>query len=115
MSGQLQLIPQFHEGEVDKFFLHFEKVDTTLHWPLESCTMLLQSVLVGKAREVYSALSVEQSANYEVITREILKAYKLVPEAYHQQFREMKCKEGQRYMEFAHQKEVLFNRWCTSQ
>ena len=46
--------------------------------------MLLQSMLVSKAHEVYSALSVEQSADYEVVKREILKAYKLVPEAYHQ-------------------------------
>ena len=73
--------------------------------------MLLQSVLIGKAREVYSALSVD----YEVVKREILKAYELVPEAYRQQFHESKCKEGQTYMEFARQKEALFNRWCTSQ
>ena len=59
VSRQVQLVPQFHKEEVNKFFLHFEKVATTLHWPLESCTMLLQSVLVGKAREAYSALSVE--------------------------------------------------------
>ena len=25
VSGQLQLVPQLHEGEVDKFFLHFER------------------------------------------------------------------------------------------
>jgi len=74
--------------------------------------MLLQRVVIGKAREVYSALSVEQSADYEVVKKEILKAYELVPEAYHQQFCESKCKEGQTYMEFA---EALFNRWCTSQ
>ena len=86
-----------------------------LHWLPESHTMLLQSALIGKAREVYSALSVEQSADYEVVKREILKAYELVPEAYRQQFRESKCKEGQTYMEFAQQKEALFNRWCTSQ
>ena len=86
---------------MDKFFLHFEKVATTLHWPLESHTMLLQSILVGKVREVYLALSLEQSADYEVVKREILKAYELVPEAYHQQFREIKCKEGQTYMVFA--------------
>ena len=83
------------EEDVDKFFLHFDKVATTLHWPSEACTMLLQSVLLGKAREVYSALSVKQSANYEVVKREVLKACELVPEAYRQQFREMKCKEGQ--------------------
>ena len=95
VSRQVRLVPQFQE--VDKFFLHFEKVATSLHWPPESHTMLLQSVLIGKAREVYSALSVEQSANYEVVKREILKAYELVPEAYRQQFRELKCKEGQTY------------------
>ena len=82
---------------MDKFFLHFEKITTTLHWPLESYRVLLQSVVVGKAREVYLALSLEQSADYEVVKREILKAYELVPEAYCQQFREIKCKEGQTY------------------
>ena len=76
---------------------------------------MLQSVLTGKTREVYSALSVEQSADYEVVKREILKTYELVPEAYHQQFRASKCKDGQTYMEFARQKEALFNRWLTSQ
>ena len=84
LSWQVRLVTQFHEEEVDKFFLHFEKVATTLHWPLESCTMLLQSALVGKACEVYSVLSVEQSADYEVVKREILKAYELVPKAYYQ-------------------------------
>ena len=115
VSRQVRLVPPFQEQEVDKFFLHFKKVAANLHWPNEARTMLLQSVLVGKAREVYSSLSVEQSADYEVVKREILKAYELVPEAYRQRFQEMKCKEGQTYMEFARQKEALFNRWCTSQ
>ena len=53
--------------------------------------------------------------DYKVVKREILKAYKLVPEAYRQQFHEIECKEGGTYMEFARQKVVLFNRWCTSQ
>ena len=100
VSRQVRLVPQFTEQEVDIFFSHFEKVATNLHWPSESHTMLLQIVLIGKAREVYSALSVEQSADYEVVKREILKAFKLVPKAYRQQFHETKCKEGQTYMEF---------------
>ena len=82
MSRQVRLVPAFQEQEVDKFFLHFEKVATNLHWPRDALTMLLQSVLVGKAREVFSALSVEQCADYELVKREILKAYQLVPEAY---------------------------------
>ena len=39
--------------EVDKYFLHFEKVATNLEWPKDVWTLLLQSVLVGKALEVY--------------------------------------------------------------
>ena len=115
VSRQVRLVPPFQEQEVDKFFRHFEKVAANLHWPAEAKTMLLQSVLVGKAREAYSSLSVEQSSDYEIVKREILKAYELVPEAYRLKFREMKCKEGQTFLEFARQKEALFNRWCTSQ
>ena len=77
--------------------------------------MLLQSVLIGKAREVYSALSVEQSTDNDLVKSEISRAYELVPEAYRQKFRDTKCQEGKTYMEFARQKEALFNRWCTSQ
>jgi len=64
VSRQVRLVPQFHEQEVDKFFLHFKKVAINLHWPPESHTILLQSVLIRKAREMCSALSVEQSVDY---------------------------------------------------
>lgn len=50
-------------------------------------TLLLQSVILGKAREVYTAFSVHQSLDYDVIKGAILKAYELVPEAYRQKQR----------------------------
>ena len=56
----MKMVPSFQEHEVDKFFHHFEN----LHWPSGVRTTLLQSVLIGKAREVYSALSVEHSTDY---------------------------------------------------
>ena len=57
VSRQVWLVPPFQEQDIDKFFLHFEKVAANLHWPAEAKTMLLQSVLVGKAWEAYSSLS----------------------------------------------------------
>ena len=57
ISKQIRFIPPFQEKEVDKYFLHFEKVATSLEWPKDVWTLLLQSVLVGKAREVYSSVS----------------------------------------------------------
>jgi hypothetical protein len=43
---------------------------------------MLQSCFVGKAAEVYSALSSEQSCDYDIVKKEMLKLHELVPEAY---------------------------------
>jgi len=113
-SRHVRLVPPFSEKEVDKYFLHFEKVAKSLGWPPGTWTLLLQSVIRGKAQEAYTALSVEDSAKYETVKEAILKAYELVPEAYRQKFRYSKKLDSQTYVEFAREKENMFNRWCTS-
>ena len=52
----IRLVPPFQEKEVDKYFAHFEKVADSLNWPKESWVLSLQSVLVGKAQEIYGSL-----------------------------------------------------------
>ena len=67
-------------------FLHFKKkklINT-------SYTLKLRSVLIGKAREIYIQLGVEQSHHYETVKELILKGYELVPVAYRQKFRNCK-------------------------
>ena len=115
-ARNIRLVPPFQEKEVDKYFAHFEKVADTcsLNWPKESWVLLLQSVLVGKALEIYGSLSVEQSSNYEHVKETILKAYELVPEAYRQKFRNYLKYDSKTHVEFAIEKENLFNRWCHS-
>jgi len=93
-THQVKLVPPFQEHEVDKCKSH---------------------VAARKACEVYSTLSVEQSSDYDLVKREILRAYKLVPEAYRQRFCDAKCQDNQTYMEFACEKETLFDKWCASQ
>ena len=56
-----QVVPSFQEDDVDMFFLHFEKLATNLNWPKDHWTILLQKAFVGKAREIFAQLSVEQS------------------------------------------------------
>ena len=114
VSKHIRFVPIFSESEVDKYFLHFEKVAQSLKWPKESWTLLLQSSLVGKAREIYSALSIEESCQYEVVKAAVLKVYELVPEAYRQKFRDTVKRGDQTYVEFARSKETLFDRWCAS-
>ena len=114
VSKHIRLVPPFQEKEVDKYFVHFEKIANSLEWPQEVWTLLLQSVLTGKAREIYSALSVEKSAQYKEVRQAILKAYELVPEAYRQKFRNCVKQESQTYVEFAREKEALFDCWCAA-
>jgi hypothetical protein len=114
VAKNIRLVPPFQEKEVDKYFLHFEKVAGNLKWPKEHWTLLLQSSLIGKARDIYTQLSVEQSSNYDTVKDIILKAYELVPEAYRQKFRNCRKEVGQTHVEFARIKEQLFDRWCSS-
>ena len=60
ISKHIRFVPPFQKKEVDKYFLHFERVVTSLMWPKEIWMVLLQSVLLGKAREAYSAMNAEQ-------------------------------------------------------
>ena len=113
-SKHIRLVPPFQDKEVDKYFLHFEKVAGRLDWPSDMRTLLLQSVLTGKAQEVYSALPIEQSSDYKLVKAAILRAYEQVPEAYRQKFRNKNKQDRQSYIEFSHEKETLFDRWCRS-
>ena len=110
VTKHIRLVPPFQEKEVDKYFLHFEKVEENLNWPKEHWTLLLQSVLIGNAREIYTQLGVEQSHHYETVKELILKGYELVPEAYRQKFRNCKTDSNQTHVEFARNKEQLFDR-----
>ena len=113
-TKNIRLVPKFEEKEVDKYFLHFEKIAENLKWPKESWTSLLQSVFVGKAREIYSSLSMEQCQSFDAVKKAVLKAYELVPEAYQQKFRSAKKESNQTHVEFARVQEQMLDRWLNS-
>ena len=110
VTKHIRLVPPFQE-EVDKYFLHFEKVAKNLKWPKEHWTLLLQSVMIGKA---HTQLTVQQSSSYDTVQELILKAYELVPEADRQKFRNCKKENEQTHVEFARTNKQLFDRWCSS-
>lgn len=75
---------------------------------------MLQSVLIGKAVEVYSALGVDESSDYEHVKSAVLEAYELVPEEYRQKFRKYKQFDNQTFVEFSREKEDVFDQWFRS-
>ena len=113
-TKNIRLVPKFKEKEVDKYFLHFEKIANSLKWPKESWTLLLQSVFIGKGREIYSSPAIEQCQSYDAVKKAVLKAYELVPEGYQQKFRSAKKVSNQTHVEFARVQEQMFDRWLSS-
>ena len=71
-------------------------------------------MFTGKAREIYSSLSIEQCQNYDAVRKAVLKAYELVPEAYRQKFRSAKKESNQTHVEFARVQEQMLDRWLSS-
>ena len=63
---------------------------------------------------MYGYLNLETSSIYKEVKKDILKAYELVPEAYRQKLRSCKKWDDQTHVEFAREKELLFEKWLTS-
>uniref|UniRef100_A0A3B3BUU0 Gypsy retrotransposon integrase-like protein 1 n=1 Tax=Oryzias melastigma TaxID=30732 RepID=A0A3B3BUU0_ORYME len=114
VSKNIALVPAFRESEVDSYFNAFERIASALDWPRDMWPILLHCKLVGKAQEVVSCLSLQESLDYSILKEAILRAYELVPEAYRQRFRTHKKSNEQTFVEFAREKGNLFDKWCAS-
>lgn len=80
-------MPRFNERDPDTLYTLFERIAEAKNWPDVDRTLMLQCVLTGRAQEAYSALSASECMSYAKVKSAVLKAYELVPEAYHQKFR----------------------------
>ncbi|XP_059907791.1 uncharacterized protein LOC132457555 [Gadus macrocephalus] len=114
IATSLHLLPRFNEKDVDTFFLLFERVADTQDWPGSHRALLLQSRLTGKAQRAFSALTVEEARDYDLVKASVLRAYELIPEAYRQRFRNMRRLSDQTNVEFARELRLQCQRWCVA-
>lgn len=111
VAKNIALVPPFQEKENKAYFQPFERIAMALKWPIEFWSLMLKCKLTGKAQEVCTSLSLEESVQFDAVKNAILRAYELVPEHYRQRFRMTKKSASQTYVEFTPEKSVLFNRW----
>ena len=114
VTTQARLVPKFEEVNVDEYFSHFEQTALNLGWPREYWSMLLQTVLTGKAQRAYATLPTENCADYNFVKAVVLKSFELVPGAYRQKFRTQKKTENQSYVKFLREKKNALDKWCDS-
>ncbi|XP_076054461.1 uncharacterized protein LOC143033145 [Oratosquilla oratoria] len=115
LESQLASVPKFNEDEPDRFFAIFEKMAHLNGWPLDKWTQLVYRSFTGKALDVFYALSEEQVKDYYMVKSTVLTSYQLVPEAYRQQFRNLKKGGKETYVEYFRRKQALFQRWIESE
>lgn len=113
-SRVTKLVPHFNERDLEAYFQSFEHTAQTLNWPGDSWTILLSTVLKGKAQTVYANLSPLEKIDYVTVKAAVLKAYEEVPEKYRAKFRFYKKKDEQSYVDFVKEKERLFEKWRKS-
>ncbi len=113
ISNMVRLLPKFNERDPDIFFSLFESVADDRGWSDSERTLLLQSVLVGRAQEAFIALPVLDRKKYVKVKEAVLKSYELVPEAYRLRFRSWRKGDKQTYTEVARELNSHFNRWCS--
>lgn len=114
ISHHITLVPPFRDNEVDSYFGVFELTAVALCWPRETWSLLIQCKLTGKCHDVCSALSVNDSLDFDKLKSVVLKAYELVPEVYRQKFTLHVKNASQIYVEYAQEKSMLFDKWCHS-
>ncbi len=91
---------------MDAYFVAFERIAGKLNWPKDMWALFLQCSLVGKAQEVSSALSLEDSLDYDVVKSTVLRAYELVPEAIGRGFVLMRRHPNKRMLNLGERKEL---------
>lgn len=101
LSTMVKFLPKFNERDPDIFFSLFENIADDRNWGDSERTLLLQSVITGRAQEAFVALSASQRKNYASVKGAILKAFELVPEAYRQKFRNWRKGDGQTHIDLA--------------
>src|SRR4029434_4533246 len=110
----VKFLPKFNDRDPDIFFSMFEGIADGRGWNDSERTLLIQTVLSGRAQDAFVALSVTDRKSYQRVKEAVLRAYEQVPEFYRQRFRNLKKEYRQTYSEVARELVGFFNRWCSS-
>ena len=81
-------LPHFDEGKdnIDSYLRCFERYTVLQGWPQTEWAIYLSALLKGKALEVYSRLTEEDSQCYTKLKAALLRKYQLTVEGFRKQF-----------------------------
>lgn len=105
-------LPFFDDKEdLECFIRTFERVAEVQKWEEEELAPRLAALLKGRAREVYSLMSDEDSKDFDKLKETLLFRFKLTADEYRKRFRTAKKQPGESTQEFATKLELYLQRW----
>jgi hypothetical protein len=111
--AKMPKLPNFVEGKdsIDAYLKRFERFAENAGWSIDQWATNLSALLQGKALDVYSRLSAEESVKYDVLKESLLKRFQFTEEGFRQKLRSCKMEIGETAQQFVVRMEEYVLRW----
>ena len=111
-------VAKLTEGDdIEAYLTTFERLMDTAGIPRVRWVSKLAPQLTGKAQQAYAALGADESQDYEVLKRAVLRRYDINEESYRQRLRSIKKAEDESHVELVTRTKDLVSKWsrdCTT-
>ena len=113
MARPIIELPCFDEenDKIDSYLRHFERVASYEGWDIASYPMYLNTLLTGKAREVYCRLPLALANDYRYIKKALLAKYQLTVDDYRRKFFSVKQVNGESCTNLCGDLEFNLDQW----
>ena len=113
MARPIIELPCFDEesDKIDSYLRHFERVASYEGWDIASYPMCLNTLLTGKAREVYCRLPLALANDYRYLKKALLAKYQLTVDDYRRKFFSVKQVNGESCTNLCGDLEFNLDQW----
>ena len=113
MARPIIELPCFDEenDKIDSYLRHFERVASYEGWDIASYPMYLNTLLTGKAREVYCRLPLALANDYRYLKKALLAKYQLTVDDYRRKFFSVKQVNGENCTNLCGDLEFNLDQW----
>ena len=102
-----KLLPNLDTESITSFFIMFERIALIQEWDRAIWTQILNVKLNSKCVKILSEMPVDQVTDYDVVKKTLLDAYQVTGYTYLREFRGIRKKSGESFIEFAFRLESL--------